>query len=388
MINLKDWRVFMKNSDYWIYDWAKFRKDEVVRIPKDYKVNSVFTKHLNKDDIKNVFLELNTLYLNIYDDIAKFPEKFGMPLSEKIKFRHFSQEWRDSGQAPYRPFILLYNLFVCGDMKDNAIYVTMKKYKTIKAPPKYLSGIDHKVKNPQFLFKELTNYGFAFEGLNNNKIADNDIIIDYPDNSSLLFLFKMLAEKAKNTNRLGDFLCCSFRLLQDNMQTINYGHLEDMVDKVHTETEKEFVYRMDKELLSMGLIRNLKGGYEGPGLAYYRNKKIMESKGPYSFRIMSRSPDICNLKNDKMFLELRIRNVSNCMEYLKKCPNSVMKIFTEYSDEGCGKRKENKCIHGVAYEINKKDYWRCACCFPAFKIKPKITDIPHYIKLVELGEKK
>ena len=65
-----------------------------------------------------------------------------------------------------------------------------------------------------------------------------------------------------------------------------------------------------------------------------------------------------------------------------------MKIFTEYSDEGCGKRKENKCIHGVAYEINKKDYWRCACCFPAFKIKPKITDIPHYIKLVELGEKK
>jgi hypothetical protein len=376
------------STDYWIYDWAKFRQDEVIRVPQEHKVHKDFTRHSDKNEIISAFTQINSLYTNIYSGIAKFPEEFGMPLYEKGKFRHFSQEWRDSGQAPYRPFLLLYNLFVCGNLNGSVVNVSIEKYKNIKPLPKYMSAFDLKVKNPQFLFNKLSDYGFLFEGLKNNKIAGNDIIISYPDNAVLLYLFKMLADKANNTNRLEDFLCCSFRLLQDDMQTADYGNVEDMVDRVHKEAEKEFVYKMDKALMAIGLFRNLYSGYEGMGLRYYRSEKSMESKGPYSFIMVSRSEDISDFRAEKMWLGLRIRNVSNCIEYLETCPDSVKRIFTKENDQGCGKLNDNSCKHGVAYNIKEKKYWRCACCRPAFCFKPNVKDIQHYIKLVMLGEKK
>jgi len=64
-------------------------------------------------------------------------------------------------------------------------------------------------------------------------------------------------------------------------------------------------------------------------------EKVMNSKGPYLFRIVSRSTDIVGSisETEKMLLLLRIRNVGNCIEYLKTCPDSVRDIF-RYSDEG------------------------------------------------------
>ncbi|MCL2577296.1 MAG: hypothetical protein FWE27_04515 [Defluviitaleaceae bacterium] len=235
-------------NDYWIYDWAKFRQSEVVSVPKEYKIHSDFTLHADESEIRDAFTQINSLYSIIYGQIADTPEEFGMPMREKEKFRWFSKEWNESGKSPYNPFILLYQLFTCGNIDGNSVVVPINKYK--------------------------------------------DIIISYPDNSSLLHLWKMLADKAYNVGRFDDFLYCSFRLLQDDMRTADYGDMEDMADKVHAEPEKAFVYKMDETLMSLGLFRKLYGGYEGPGLAYYRSEKIMEAKGPYSFRMISRSSDM------------------------------------------------------------------------------------------------
>ena len=376
-----------KKTVYWITEWAKLRQNEIVRIPKDYVIHSDFVRNSNKTNIKAVFAEINSLFTNIYGDIIQAPQDFGIPLYDKEKYRVFSKEWRDSGQAPYRPFILLYNLFTNGEYKNNSVFVSIEKYKNIKLPPKHLSGFDLKISNTQFLFKKLIDYGFVFVGLKNDKPANDDIIISYPDNSTLLYLFKKLADKAFNTNRLADFLCCSFRLLQDDMNTANYGCVEDMVDKVHTDAEREFVLNMDKTLISKGLFRKSYGGYEGTGLAYYRSKKIMESKGPYSFRMISGSTDISDITDEKLQLGLRIRNIPNCLEYLEKCPDTIKNIFTDKNDKGCGKRKDNSCKHAVKYKMDGKNYWRCACCHTPFYFKPQSKDIAHYIKLVELGEK-
>jgi len=77
------------------------------------------------------------------------------------------------------------------------------------------------------------------------------------------------------------------------------------------------------------------------------------------------------------------------MEYLQTCPDSVKRIFTDKNDSGCQNHRDNTCRHGVSYEIDGQSYWRCACVSPAFCFQqPKVEDIPHYIKLVELGEKK
>jgi hypothetical protein len=373
---------------YWINDWAKFRMDEVVRVPTDYKIHPGFTLYADETDIRAAFVQLNALFADIYNGMAETPEAFGLPLREKEKFRWFSKEWLDSGQAPYRPFILLYNLLTCGDICGNTVVVPAEKFKSIKPPPKHLSGIEQKTPNAHFLFGKLADYGFVFEGLKNNKVTEADIAISYPDNGVLLLLLKQLADKARGTGKLGDFLCCSFRLLQDDMQTVGYGCVEDLVDKVHTSAEKDFVQKMDKVLLDMGLFCGVRGGYEGPGLAYYRTEKGMNTLAPYSFRMVASSPDIFNPEARGLQLGLRIRNVTNCLEYLENCPEEVNRIFIGKSDVGCGKRQDDSCKHGVSYEMDGETYWRCGCCHTAFHIKPEAAHIPHYINLVALGEKK
>jgi hypothetical protein len=316
-IKIKKEGIKMGN-DYWISVWAKLRQDEVIRIPQDYTVHADFTHDSDDSEIKAVFKQINTLYTTIYGDIAVQPEDFGMPLHLKEQYRVFSQQWRDSGQAPYRPFALLYNLFICGDIVDGAVKVSFSRFKNV-----------NKIKQTHFLFNKLADYGFAFEGLKNNKLANNDIIVSYPDNNILLLLLKSLADKAHNTNRLDDFLCCHFRLLQNDMNTADYGYgADDVADRVHTEAEKEFIYKMDETLMSMGLFRKPYGGFECHGLAYYHSETIMNAKGPYTFRMVSRNTDIENniYDSEKMLFMLRIRNVSKCLDYLTACPESVKEI--------------------------------------------------------------
>ncbi len=376
-------------SKYWIKQWAKLRQDEVIQIPKDYVVHSDFTTYVSEKEIKASFAQIQSLYINLYGDIAKYPEEFGMPMHEKEQYRVFSQQWRDVSVATYRPFILLYHLMICGDIENQGVLVSLNKYKNI---PLHKKGgeklfLYNPVKNVHILFKQLENYGFYFQGLKNYKLSTNDIYITYPDDFNILLVLKLMAEKARNINRIEDFLCCHFRLFQDDMQTAGYGYgADDTADRVKTESEKNFIYKMDEALMAKGMFRKPYGGVECHGLAYYNSQKSMDSKAPYSFRMVSRSFDIEHnvSETEKMLLLLRIRNVSKCLEYINGCPESVKEIF-RYGNEGCVNRP---CDKGVGYEFEGKDYWRCGCCAPAFSFKPNLVDIPHYIKLVELGEKK
>ena len=378
----------MVNEQYWIYHWAKFRRAEIVRVPAAYKIHPDFISDADENEIRSAFAELNALYLKIFDDIIESPEEFGMPLHGQAKYRWFSSEWRESGTAPFRPFVLLYNLLISGEITGCGICVPIVKYNDVKSVPRNLNGSTMKVKQAHILFGKLADYGFMFEGLKNNKTTNDDIMIAYPDNTVLLRLVKTLADKAHNTGRLFDFLRCTYRLLGDDMHTVGYGCVEETADNLHTEWEREFVYKMDAALMSAGLFRKLYGGYEGPGVGYYRSEKIMNSAGPTSFHIESRDAQIHRLGAENLSLALRIRNVPNCLDYLENCPDSVKQIFTGYNDKGCGKHKDGSCKHGVAYEIDGINYWRCACCGAGFRFKPRIEDIEHYIKLVELGEKK
>lgn len=374
----------MKNN-YWVCHFAERRQDQLIQIPHDYKIHPDFMLLAGEDEIRAAFSRLHALYFQIFEGIAESPEEFGMPLYSKEEYRNFSQQCRDSEQATFRPFVLLYHLFTCGDIKGQSIMVSIEKFKAVKPRPTHTRTFSEKITNAQYLFKKLTDCGFIFEGLKNNKTTEQDIVVSYPDDTLTLHLWKTLAEKAKNIDCLIDFLHCSFRLLQENMHTGGYSALEGFIDTFPVEAEKEFVLKMDEALLSIGLLRG-ETGY------YYRTESFIKQKGPYSFRMANvnqLNPWNTEIKPEKAELGLRIRNVYHCMEYLKTCPDSVKRIFTEKSDNGCQRRRDHICIHGVSYEIDGQKYWRCACCDPAFRFRqPKIEDIPHYIKLVELGEKK
>lgn len=358
----------------WISVWARLREDEVIPIPIKYRIHPDFLKQISMDEFVTAFTQIHTLFRQIYHEIALSPEEYGTPLYEKDRYRVFSPQWRASGSIPYRPFELLYYLLISGELAGQEVCVSLNKF-----------IMSNTVKNVHFLFRIFNDYGFYFNGLKNYKLTKEDVYISYPDNSNILLVLKMMADKAYNTNRLVDFLCCNFRLFQDNMNTSIVDNCADAIaDRVPIETEKEFVYKMDETLMSMGMSRKPYGGFEGYGLAYYDTEKAMNAKSPYTFRMVSRDSDIENSFHDKerLLLMLRIRHVDKCLDYLNHCPDSVKKIF-RFSDPGCSNRPCNK---GVAYVFEDNSYWRCGCCAPAFIFKPKIEDIPHYIKLVELGK--
>lgn len=374
----------MKNN-YWVCHFAERHQDQLIHIPSDYTIHPYFLFLAEDDDIRTAFSQLHKLYLQIFADMVEVPEEFGLPLYLKEEYRNFSQQCRDSEQASFRPFILLYHLFICGEIVGQSVVVPIDKFKAIKPQPTHTRSFSEKITNISFLFHKLTQYGFIFEGLRNNKITNEDIVITYSDNSLLLQLWKVLADKSKNIGRIVDFLICSFRLIQDDINTKGYTDFTSFIDSFPLAEEKEFISKMDEALLSIGLVCG-EAGY------YYHNESLIKQKGPCSFRIINinaYNPWYSEIKPEKLELGLRIRNVNNCMEYLKKCPDSVKRIFIENNDEGCQRHKNNTCQHGVSYEIDGQPYWRCACCDPAFRFgQPQIENIPHYIKLVELGEKK
>ncbi len=202
----------MKNT-YWIEEWAKIRQDEVVRLPETFKVHECFIKFISKEDFITAFKEIWDIYINIYGDIAKFPEIFGMPLYKPEDFNYFTKQARDSRSAAYRPFILLYNLLISGDFQNGEFIMDVAKFKSV-----------NKVKNVHILFEKLSDYGFLFEGLKNYKVTNQNISMSYNDNANVMFVLKLMADKAYSTNRFEDFLCCHYKLFHNDMNSADYGY--------------------------------------------------------------------------------------------------------------------------------------------------------------------
>lgn len=354
---------------YWVQDWAKVRQDEVVRVPGSFQVHECFLKHMSRGEFDTAFSEVWNMVINIYGDIAESPETFGMPLHRSEEYNYSTKEARESRNAAYRPLKALYYLLIAGDLNNGAIAVDANKFKAV-----------NEVKNVPVIFQRLSDYGFYFDGLKDYKIASETLYILYPDNTKVLTVLKLMADKAYIANRMDDYLACHYKLFQDDMNTANYGHGADIIaDKMHTEQDKEFVYAMDAELNKLGYFSGSRESNEGPGYAYYSKESEVVKKGPYHYLLSS--------NKTKLLLYLRIRNVSKCLDYLEECPESVKQIFL-WGDTGCSNRIKGTCIHGQEYAVDGSTYWRCGCCNAHFNFSPNINDIPHYIKLVELGLKK
>jgi len=354
---------------YWVQEWGRVRQKEIVRYPKSFIIHQAYTTMLSKEDLIVAFEEIWNLYFEVYGEITQSPEEFGMPLHKIEDFNAFTRQARESRSAPYRPFNLLYHLFLSGEFINSDFIVDIKTFREKKT-----------IKNQQYIFKAFENYGFTFEGLKSEKISKQDIRIEYPDNKNVIIVLKIMAEKANATDKLNDFLSCHYKLFQDDINTANYGDGADIVaDKMHTDDEKNIIFKVDSLLSKKGYFSKEKSWNEGLGYAYYDKENTMLRNGPYHYWLLSWKTEL--------ILYLRIRNASRCLDYLKRCPESIKDIFRK-SDEGCDSRKLGTCKFGQEYNFEDKMHWKCGCCNASFYFKPVEEDIPHYIKLLEIGLKK
>lgn len=361
-----------------ISKWALVRRRELVDVPKQIKIHKDFLAELSEEEFEDSFRQIHELFYQMYTDMAEHPEEFGMPLYGMAEYNYFSKEARETRTAPWKPFYLLLELFSWGELCNGVIAVDMSTFRKL-----------NQVKTTDVLIRALENYGFFFAGLKNGKLpASGGVLeIDYPDNRNILLVLSLVAKKVMNTqlknagnyfsNRVAfenGFISWNYKLLWEGLETCSLAEgCAYVADKMHNAADRAAAEKLDDILQKAGHMVSKGDANEGPSLRYSKGKT------PYDFALES--------VEGELILELRIRNVDKCMEYLKECPERIVEMFRQ-TDAGCQNRVNGTCKYGVKYIFEGEEKWHCGCCGAQFKLHPVEVDMEHYLRLVELGRKR
>ena len=314
-------------ENYLVSEWALIRRNELVDIPGQFEIHPDFLQTLSHEEFESAYREIGEMFYRMYSDIADAPERFGLPLYKADEYDHFSNQAREARNAPRNLFYFMFWLFACGDFKGNVFITDTAQVRKM-----------NKAKKTNLLLEALCDYGFVFDGIKKYSLSSGDYMeIDYPDNQNVIKVLSAVARKVNNTQ-----------------------------------------------------LKDVKNIYSGA--VAYSNAFI-----GWNYKVLAESLKTCSvaegydyaLDSDKgkLCLELRIRNAEKCLEYVNECPERIVEIF-RHSDSGCQNRRNGTCKFGVKYEFEKEEKWHCGCCGAPFKIHPVKEDIPHYLKLLELGSKK
>ena len=370
-------RYRIVRENYLVSEWALIRRNELVDIPGQFEIHPDFLQTLSHEEFESAYREIGEMFYRMYSDIADAPERFGLPLYKTDEYDYFSNQAREARNAPRNLFYFMFWLFACGDFKGNVFITDTAQVRKM-----------NKAKKTNLLLEALCDYGFVFDGIKKYSLASGDYLeIDYPDNKNVIKVLSAVARKVNNT-QLKDvkniysgtvaysnaFIGWNYKVLAEDLYTCSVAEGYDYVaDKMHDEADMELISILDNILTEQGYTRQKGDSNEGPMLRYYGKQPV------YDYALDS--------DKGKLYLELRIRNADKCLEYVNECPERIVEIF-RHSDNGCQNRINGTCKFGVKYEFEKEEKWHCGCCGAPFKVHPVKEDIPHYLKLLELGGKK
>ena len=385
--------------NYYVSQWALLRKSETIDLPEDFEIHSDYLRILSKEKIISTVRSIRQMFENVYQDIANFPERFKVPMIEIIAeertktgappAKALSSKW-----APYRFFDVLINILISGQIEDG-ILIANDPAKIVEANKIYkmIKAVDHKLLNTDALYSQFDCYGLYLDGLRNFKFTKDTgrITLSYPDDPDLLTVLKWMADKAHEFERRWDFILCQYRLLQDGMDSVNYGLGADYIaDRLHTKEERDCVCKLDAALREIGYVTYLDGagfttatGYAS--LFYYENEQDKGNLDKSNFRLRA---------EQKLNLRIRVKNIQNGAEHIKQCSDEIRRIFIP-GDNGCCNRAncEEKFRNGKGtgfgggqeYVIDGVTCWKCGCHGGKFiTLQPRSEDVADYIKLAEL----
>ena len=357
--------------------WALIRRNELVDIPDNIAIHSDFLQKISYEAFESAFREIGGLFYQMYSDMADTPQKFGLPLYKIDEYDYFSSQAREARSAPWQLFYFLFCLFACGSFQDKVFVSDTVQVRKM-----------NKAKKTNLLLEVLCDYGFMFDDIKKFQLSSGEALeIVYPDNRNVLEVLYAVANKVKNT-QLRDvknyysnqvafsnaFIGWNYKILSEDLHTCSLSRGSDYVaDKMHNPTDREVIAALDKILMEGGAVRKKGDSNEGPSVRYFCKKS-----SAYDYALTS--------DTGKLYLELRIRNAQNCLTYLGECTERIVEMF-RHSDAGCQNRANGTCKSSVKYRFEQEEKWHCGCCGAPFRIEPVMEDIPHYLKLMELGGK-
>jgi len=394
---------------YYVSQWSLLRKDEIIELPEDFEIHSDYLKILDKDEVISAVRNIRAMFLNIYQDIADFPERFKMPMIE-INENEFTPmgappaKALPSKTAPFMFFDALINVLISGHMENDEIIIEdAENLKEANNNYKVIEQKTYQIKNVDRIYSQFENYGFHMMGLKNYKfIKDNPTItLSYLDEPALLMVLKWMADKAHKFGRRHDFMQCHYRLLQDSVDSCCFGKgLDYVVDRLHAKEERDCAYKIDAALRKLGLVSYIDTSEDSVALnyslLYYENKKDIGKFNKSNFRISSslfpnklegmKLPCVSSTQK-KLYFRIRTKNIQNSAEHIEKCSDNLRGVFVP-GDTGCGNRpgcEGGRLGGGQSYVIDYVSCWKCGCATGKFvALQPCIEDVNDYIKLAEL----
>lgn len=358
---------------YWIERWSQLRKKELMSFPNDFPMHDVYKTVCTYEELKSGYKELHEIFMHCYEDILNDPAGMLLPIYDMNEYGYFSKEARASREESYKYAKIFYVVGYSGELMQNGeLCISSDK---LKEQCKAL-----KITNFGAFLNILGNYGIVAEGLVNGKVKSNtDITVSYPDNKNVITALYILAVKSYNTNRFMDFCRLNYKLFESDWSTIEYGNGVDAVsDFFHSEQDRTAARLIHEELLKRNYCFNFQNWNEGPQIRYYKKESDRNRNTNASFWLTS--------MDTELKLYFRIANMDKVLEYIKKCPDSVIRNFL-VSDNGCANRIAGTCVSGISYQLHGNTIWRCGCCNPNFQAVPTPHDYLYYIDAVEMAGK-
>ncbi|MDF2686509.1 MAG: hypothetical protein K0S55_1691 [Clostridia bacterium] len=345
-----------------IKDWAIISRNEMPDIPKELEIHPDFLRELSKEEFEKTFRFLWDLFYGIFTDVSKDPQHFGVSSEDADKPMTGAEAFIVSNHVK-----MLDLLSGIGKLQDNSLIINAQDFKK-----------HNKLKNVNIIFSILTEYGFNFDGLSNNKVTTKveEFTVSYPENPSVIKVLYLVAKKTRGIMSMYYlFRQWSFRLLADGFDAYNYKSIYlNLYDILHKEKDRQFLEAFNSAMLSRGYKTENYPGRGPSHISYFKNSV----KDPYLFGVWL-------VSGSDLIIALRIRNIEKCLPYLDECSERIKNVFRT-SKKGCG---NPNCNAMLRYVYEGKEVQRCAgCCGTAFELETDIEDIPHYIRLVELGYNK
>lgn len=367
----------MESTKYLVSEWALIRRNELVDVPETFAVHPGFLNGREPEEFIAAFRDIHDMFYQIYTDMAQSPEQFGLPLHEADRTEAFSRQERETKSRPWDMFWLLLLLFGNGECKDDVFIVDLPKFHSV-----------NRIKKITPLLEALSGYGFSFKGLKNYRLTPSSghLEIACPDHTMILTVLSLAAGKVMRTQFQQEihpfstasafsngFISWNYKVFAEDSGTCSLAQgCTYLTDKLHSSSDRETAALLDSEFFKREYFSAKGDNHEGPSVRYF-NKK---SGSAYLYALTS--------WKGTLLLELRIRNAQKCMDYLAGCPDSIVRMFQE-TDLVCQNRFRNSCWFGVKYTFEGEEKWRCGCYRAPFRTCPVKQDIPHYLRLVELG---
>ena len=163
--------------------------DEIAPVPAQFDVSEQYLNGLDNVTFVRCFHEFRGILANVYQDMFKFPEEYGLILVGMDVSEYKNSRPRDSRASAKRLIALIHLLGRAGELAGNELHITPESFSEI-SKVKYV-GFSW-TQNAAMILKKLAEFGFNFVRLKGNSI-DKDAgmyILSYPNNPAMMRMLK------------------------------------------------------------------------------------------------------------------------------------------------------------------------------------------------------